>query len=121
MKYLVLISMILISCKSSISDLERERASVMKIHDDAMAKIGEVQNNTYKLQEMLDRPDSNDIKVVIQQLEEAEESMMLWMQEYKEPDKEKLSDYYASEKIKIQKVADQIDKSLENAQKYIDK
>jgi hypothetical protein len=124
MKHILLISIIFaVACTQQKSGLEEMRYEVMKIHDDSMEKIGEVRQAIFDLEERINNnPDSLTIRDLVLALENADEEMMLWMSEYKEPEGEpELKAFYAKEKERIQIVANKIYKSLEDAQKYIDK
>ena len=124
MKYILLFSITFaLSCTEKKPALEIMRAEVMKIHDDSMEKMGAIRKAVFDLEEKaLTDPDSIKIKEVMVTLENADEAMMLWMSEYKEPEgEEALKAYYEKEKERIQIVADNIYKSLEDAKKYIDK
>ena len=107
------------SCKQS-QDLEALKAEVMKIHDDSMAKIGELREFTYQLEEMVGAAeDSVRVKELIQELTKADDDMMVWMQAYVEPESG-LDSFLLDQKDKISTVADQIYTSLDNAKKYLD-
>ncbi len=109
-----------LGCAEQKPELEVMRANVMKIHDDSMEKMGEIRKAAFDLEDMAtSHPDSTIIKQLIQDLEAADEGMMVWMSEYKEPDDEsQLESFYAQEKGRIQKVADKIYKTLEDANEY---
>lgn len=120
MKYiLICFLLLLMACNNTPQEKVDQRAEVMKIHDDAMAKIGLIQTRINELEELSSNSsDSLVMREVITLLEEAEEEMMLWMQDYKEPE-EGLDSFYASEKKKIKVVSDKIDNSLEKANNYV--
>ncbi|GLR17407.1 hypothetical protein [Portibacter lacus] len=121
MKYFIALLVLVYACAPKSPSLEAQRAQVMKVHDDSMAEMGKIRSYVKKLEEKAkSSSDSTEILNIISELESAEEGMMLWMQDYKEPAEDKLESFYTSEKIKIQKVADAIYKSIENAQKHID-
>ena len=120
MKYYFYLLILIISCKGNIETVDVSREEVMKIHDDAMARMGEISNAVSELSELSKyNADSIKIRALIQDVESAEEGMMVWMEQYKQPDSD-LEVFYAKEKDKIEVVANDINKSLENAKKFMD-
>ncbi|WP_235296210.1 hypothetical protein [Portibacter marinus] len=120
MKHYLILSVLIICCKPAANNLEQQRAEVMKIHDDAMARMGEIQNAVKDLKEMpVDSAEQKQVDGLILALEDAEEGMMLWMERYSEP-KTEIEQFYRDQKEKIQIVADDIDESIARAKKYME-
>lgn len=121
--YLIVLIVSLSSCKdksSAVTDpIESARAEVMKVHDDAMLKMGEIRSLTATLEDKyLLSADSVKAKEIIKYLEDADEGMMQWMSDYAEPENN-LSKFYEAEMKKINVVADKIYSSLEKAKSFI--
>lgn len=107
--------------KGTANDLEEARKEVMKIHDDSMAEIGKLRALSFLLDSLSHhREDSLMIKNVVEKLNTADEEMMQWMSEYKEPqESEKRAEYFNAEKEKISVVAELIYSSIAEANKII--
>lgn len=122
MKYILFVAILLIACSPSKKSTADHKAEVMKIHDDSMEKMGEIRQAAFSLEDLAKtHMDSTAILKIVSELEAADEGMMEWMANYKEPEEKDMESFLAAEKVKIQEVANNIYKSLENAQKYIDK
>ena len=118
--YLILIVMLTWSCKQKADLLADAKAEVMKIHDDAMAELGNIRTAVFELEELRKTsPDSIKIDEVVSQLENADDAMMDWMGNYVEPKDDKLKDFLANQKNKISIVADKMYTSLEASKKYL--
>lgn len=92
---------------------------VMEIHDEVMPKTADIHRYKRDLKKIKDSLQITDEQFfnVIKTLEDADENMMVWMAEFKMPsDTNLVTPYLENEKIKIQKVSDDIYSSLENAQ-----
>ncbi len=108
------------ACKEKVSELEMARKEVMEIHDKSMAEIGNIIKYRTSLDTMrVQNPDSLKISELIVNLNEAEEEMMLWMANYKEPDQSELSAFYKDQKNKITLVAEKIFISINESKKYL--
>ena len=118
--YLILIVMLTWSCKQKADLLADAKAEVMKIHDDAMAELGNIRTAVFELEELRKTsPDSIKIDEVVSQLENADDAMMDWMGNYVEPEDDKLKDFLVDQKTKISIVADKMYTSLEASKKYL--
>ncbi len=130
-RYFILLYFLLGSCHSGLTDKERMEAlekKVLQIHDEAMSKMDtayELRMNLQKLnQKLIQQPtDSRIIYSVKDQavkLNLAEESMMDWMHQYKIPSNaspQQVIVYLQNQLTKINLVNNQMNSSLETAQK----
>ena len=108
------------SCKQKADLSADAKAEVMKIHDDAMAELGNIRTAVFELEELRKTsPDSIKIDEVVSQLENADDAMMDWMGNYVEPEDDKLKDFLVDQKTKISIVADKMYTSLEASKKYL--
>jgi hypothetical protein len=104
-------------------DINAMHDEVMAIHDEVMPKMEDLFNErqrlTSKLETITDSAQADIIRTSIQELTEADESMMQWMREFNprefEDDPEALVSYYAKEKERIEDVRTIVITSLENA------
>jgi len=127
---LFLLAILILSCKSNASpELQNLMDEVMEIHDEVMPKM----SDTHRLRKALKKEMKNHIEEVdekrgvllehITALEKADDGMMDWMKDYKKLSK--LSedivpmDYYQEEKIKIQKVSDDMLSAIANAEEFV--
>lgn len=117
--------MIIASC-NSINEVEKLKTEVMAIHDEVMPEMGNLMNLKSQLKEKSSELDSLDdsgdleqLNLLIQNLEEADEAMMDWMRNYKDPSNEMTENQaleYLKEKMKsIQEVKEKINTSKANA------
>ncbi|MBK9253877.1 MAG: hypothetical protein IPM42_00165 [Saprospiraceae bacterium] len=93
-------------------------ASVMEIHDAVMPEMATIHSLKRQLKslELKTAEDSASVYQQIKQLDDADEGMMSWMAEFKVPDdKAKKENYLNNEKIKIQKVSDDMISAISNA------
>lgn len=106
--------------------LEKE---VMAIHDEVMPKMGEVnklKNDIKKkadsLAEAGEEEASERLKVLADELEDAGNSMMAWMRQYKPADlsEEKIKAYLEDQKVKVEEVRTKINTRLDKARKEIE-
>lgn len=103
---------------------------VMKGHDVAMAKMGQISKSITRLTELVDSlsllketPEINALKSnyqrIIQELKYADDGMFMWMDEFKadssEDDSKARIIYLENEKVKVGKVSDAIFESLRKA------
>lgn len=99
-------------------------AEVMEIHDIAMAKMTHMYELKLQLKE-LERTKGTTpaTSAAIADLQEAHKGMMQWMRAYKAPQTEaeiaQAEPYLLEEKVKIQAVADDIDKSIKTAEQLL--
>lgn len=132
------LSILVIAClfciTSCIEKKEKEPSRmkmVMSIHDEVMPKMGTIGKLVGKLKPMADSlgPESKEAKAM-KDLQQAYESMMVWMQDLgnrfepdeimngKELTKEKQK-WLKEEEVKIKKVKEAINSSIENAQRIL--
>jgi hypothetical protein len=112
------LGLLIFACNNS-SQIENLQKEVMTIHDDeAMPRMSEISTLRRGLRSLLAEDESLDsltvaeINVVIQQLEDANEAMMVWMREYNTSmddmtDEQKLS-YLQAELVSIKTVRDEM-------------
>lgn len=121
MKYAILflsISLSLMAC----SDGQRDKLfnEVMDIHDECMPEMSTL-NRIKRTIRNADIPEDSPLKnesyTIIEKIDAAEEGMMGWMRVFKIPKKdesdEKIIPYLKEEKIKIQKVSDDMYKAID--------
>ena len=116
--------------ESELSDREKLYKEVMKIHDDVMPKMSDINRVKRNLKDQLEEGKIvNDqmkqkINASIDELIAAEDSMMDWMREFKAPKDadpdEKVIKYLNEEKLKISRVSDQMLSSLQNGSNILD-
>lgn len=96
---------------------------VMAIHDEVMPKMSTIHHYKKELKKVrTSYPEWQDsITTLIKVLDDADESMMVWMEEFKMPEKntnEKL--YLEAEKTKIQKVSNDMYSAMDLAKNFLD-
>ncbi|MGB0525921.1 MAG: hypothetical protein ACPGJS_23275 [Flammeovirgaceae bacterium] len=106
---------------------EELKKEVMDIHDYAMAKMGTLHDLEMKINAAVDSTNEKQMKLAasaINALVKADEDMMDWMRQYKEPDDvmkyEEMVKYFAVQKEMIQKVKEDTDKSIADANKLLE-
>ena len=127
--YVVLLLLLLISCNSGPSEATQQEeleANVMAIHDDAMAKMGDIYKLRRNLRSLRDtlaahQTDSTTLRALQQQIDElnqADEVMMVWMRNYSAPDtlqQEEAMAYLQQELKKIERVQTVMDSTIQAA------
>lgn len=97
---------------------------VMKIHDDVMPKMSDINRYQKQLRKQLDTESDSTKKVIlnaINNLEMADEGMMQWMADFKVPDEEPAKTTYLKDQKKhIEKVRDDMLNSMEQAKILLD-
>lgn len=96
---------------------------VMAIHDDVMPKMSTMHHYKKELKKAIDTSPTwkDSILTVIHTLDEADESMMLWMEKFSMPAKpEEAKSYLTAEKVKIQEVSDDMYKAMNLAKTLLD-
>ncbi|MFZ1703596.1 MAG: hypothetical protein WAT79_04580 [Saprospiraceae bacterium] len=96
---------------------------VMAIHDEVMPQMGPMNKLKKKLKTLKEEnPESKDVILsTIVLLENADEGMMDWMANFKVPEEaNEATTYLQNEKIKIQKVSDDMKFSMVEAQNLLD-
>lgn len=133
--FLALISLVLLSCGNSrqeVADLEEE---VMAIHDSSMVKMDAIYNRISKLKKANDALEADstqpnealsaEITAAMADLRSADDAMMDWMAAYKAPTEDAPAEesivYLEAEKISITQVDQQIDASIEQADRILSK
>lgn len=120
-----LIFILLVKCKENHKDeiavLHKE---VMEIHDSVMPRMGEIHTLKSKLKETLQpNVDSTQTFNMLKQLSDADDAMMSWMSEYKEPDEQspidEMRNFYALEKKKIIEVKKIMEDAIHNCESFI--
>lgn len=100
--------------------------SVMVIHDEVMPKMKDIYRLRKRLKEKAEQSKSSsdiaEIKSLIAALETADDAMMDWMAAYDKPDEgaEGAMDYLGQEKIRIEKVRNEMLSAIENAKRNLD-
>ncbi|RDV15051.1 hypothetical protein DXT99_12010 [Pontibacter diazotrophicus] len=132
MKHLILIVMpflLLMGCNTGPAEATQQEeleANVMVIHDDAMAKMGDIyklRRNFRSLRDTLaaQQADTATLQALQQQIDElnqADEVMMVWMRNYSAPDTlqhEQAMNYLQQELQKIERVQTIMDSTIEAA------
>jgi hypothetical protein len=106
------------ACKQE-NNVEKMKAEVMAIHDEVMPEMDNLMNLQRQLKSEIDRLDSagetekaDKLKLLVQQLQEADEAMMQWMRKYKDPspdmNEERALEYLQAEKESISNVKKKI-------------
>lgn len=98
---------------------------VIGIHDVAMAKMTQMHELRLQLQAVEKKSGASpETTKAMVDLQNAHKGMMKWMHKYKAPQNnaeyEPIRQYLLKEKVKIQKVSDDIDASISNATKLLD-
>lgn len=121
--YFIVFSVLFLSCQSKKEQLQNPLyEEVMFIHDEVMPKMGQMHKLKKELKSLKDKhPQSIDsILSAIKVIDDADEGMMAWMAEFRMPEnKAETTAYLEKEKVKIQKVSDDMYYSMELAQKLI--
>lgn len=132
-KFFILIIMpflLLAGCNTGSSEATQQEeleANVMAIHDDAMARMGDIyklRRNFRSLRDTLaiQQTDSATLQALQQQIDElnqADEVMMVWMRNYSAPDSlqpEQATVYLQQELQKIERVQTVMDSTIQAAQ-----
>ncbi|MEN7549455.1 hypothetical protein AAG747_16145 [Rapidithrix thailandica] len=136
MKHLQLTHVLLLCLFAVFTSCEKQNENetlhkeVMEIHDDAMAKMGTLQELSTQLENIItekidstDTPSVEKARNLILSLQKADAEMMDWMKAYKEPAKEtpaeEVKTYLLSEKEKITEVQTLTNNSIQAAEEFI--
>lgn len=122
----LLIAMALLGLVTGCSDsatLEKDREALMDLHDTEMARMGEIFTLKEKLTFLADSLTSDEDKAIlgerIDRLQEANEAMMQWMRDYREPSAdmpaEEQKAYFSEEMEKMKIVERLIAGSIDSA------
>ena len=109
------------------SQLDEKRAEVMKIHDEAMLHHSTINKYSRILKGVFPSIDEeaelNDIKSAITELEDANNGMMEWMQQYSDPGEEtsfeETMSYYSSVQKEMEDIHIQILNAIENSKPIV--
>lgn len=123
------------ACGNNVEQLKAEEdklaSEVMEVHDEVMPKMAEINRLSRELdkyyeanKETISDELDGQIELVQRELEKADDGMMGWMANYRQPEalrEEKTHDeimtYLQEQKALISEVAGQINSSIEEAQK----
>lgn len=123
------------ACGNNVEQLKAEESKlageVMEIHDEVMPKMAEVNRLSRELddyyeanKETISDELDGQIELVQRELEKADDGMMGWMANYKQPEAlreekthEEIMTYLNEQKELISDVAEQINSSIEEAKK----
>ncbi len=117
----------ILSCGSSSQGeeqtIESLKSEVLDIHDEVMPKMGELRTASKSLMELsATSPDSLELRALASDIKAANDRMMDWMRNYEpefEGTDEEYFKYLEDQKIKIQKVKDDMLKSLEKGKQKL--
>jgi hypothetical protein len=114
------------SCKTEVTQRD-DYKEVMKVHDEAMAKMGEMielKNQIKSLKStLLDTTGYGEADQLIRALESADEGMMVWMSEFRIPENAESAEldlYFKSEQKKVDIVSTDINTAIKKATEYLD-
>lgn len=97
------LSLIFLSCNENATDgndtqnansVTKLKGEVMRVHDEAMAKKGDVQSllTSLKVAKFGNTQDSLAIQEAYKALKEVDQNMMTWMREFKQPEEQGWTD-----------------------------
>jgi hypothetical protein len=122
--FLILLLLFLVACEPSNEQHQASlKEEVIALHDSAMARMGELMNQKLillQLQDSLLKTDaaaSQNLSEALRAVTTADEAMWQWMRAYK-PDNQKPEErlhYLQQEKVKMQNVWQDMEKSLQMA------
>jgi len=114
------------SCKSYQPEVSKLADEVMVIHDEIMPEMSTIHKLRKKIKKRLKdgqlAPEKiQNYKNSLTELENADEAMMVWMQEYEIPDAavEKQISYLNKEENKIKEVKIMMESAIKNAQNVV--
>lgn len=113
-----------ISCNDAIDQVTLLEAEVIAIHDQAMAKTSTLYALKKALKTKLNESgDSTQIFDLIKRLDDADEEMMVWMDQYEAPDADRSKESNLSnlnqQKVKIINVQLAIDEAIKVSNEYL--
>lgn len=128
-KLVILVAIALLSIITACNQknqVEKLKAEVMAIHDEVMPEMGTLMNLQKELKDRIshlhttDKSMADSLNRLVSQLEEADETMMQWMRNYKDPSpemgEEEALEYLKSKKESITEVKNKINTSKATAQ-----
>lgn len=105
--------------------IEKLFSEVMEVHDEVMPEMGTIHDLRKSFEEKLTVAEGDqkaNIELMIESLNQADNAMMDWMQQFKMPkeksDEDKI-DYLTKQKAKIDKVSVSMKSTIESAKKAI--
>ena len=125
---ILLLTIIVVACGPDRTAIQKEKhEEVMAVHDEVMPKMGTIEKLKKQFQSRADSllqvdstADVSEYLEMARQLEEANESMMVWMRAYDRPDEntshEDALKFYEAEMEKVMEVRDKMLNSIERAQ-----
>jgi ABC-type oligopeptide transport system substrate-binding subunit len=120
---LVSATFLLTSCNPELAKSKVLEEEVMSIHDEVMPKMTDLQSAKKELEMALaNGADSTSVFELLNQVDEADESMMVWMEEYEGPgeaasEEDKLN-YLNLELSRIKKVKENMLNALQAVNKF---
>lgn len=128
-KTLFITSVCLYTLSSCSESGASKREALMALHDNEMGKMDKIFALKGQLRTLNDsvviEEQKREISIQIQRLDEADEAMMNWMRNYKEPaksiDKSAREKYYDDQKLIMIKVKELIENSLDSGQIILNK
>lgn len=133
---LITVSFILFSCKSEVNKAnatptQLKHIEIMEIHDEVMLETNKISKLVRQLNSSKRKIPQNNTSLLkmfdsyISDLEAAEESMMVWMKEYKKPDFNDESvttvSYLQQERKRIEDIQKKTTKSMVNGNGLLNK
>ena len=124
---LCLLASMMFTCSDKKSESKQDelsvqelRVEVMRVHDEVMPLMSEIERLTDKLESIeASSIDSLEKEIMIKDLAEASDAMWDWMHKYEDASKEETEEekrmHYQDELQKIERVAIQMKSSIENA------
>ena len=121
------LSIVFYSCTQE-TKVEKMQAEVMVIHDEVMPEMDNLMKLKNQLKNKIARFDStggstNELNQLVKQLDEADEAMMQWMRNYKDPspemNEEQALEYLRAQKESISEVKKQINMSKAEAKEAL--
>lgn len=117
--------LVIFSCDEKLNEVQLLEIEVMAIHDEVMPKMSDIHQSRKQLQIVLEAgADSTMVFSLLQNLDYADEAMMVWMNDYKplsadvEDDIKKI--FFEEEKVKIINVRDKISGSIDKVNAFVD-
>lgn len=94
---------------------------VMSIHDAVMPEMSTLHNLKRQLKTLaVDSVETDSVRILVKAIDDADEGMMSWMATFKEPQDQSAAEaYLKEEKVKIQKVSDDMHQAISSAQAYL--
>jgi len=132
--FLVLFSWLSSCVNTQQKSVEETEKEVMDVHDQTMAKLGQIEMLSQEIKKIIDELNMDTVKDQtasieklndqLDELEKAHEAMMNWMHHYKPPEKDQQKEaalkYLNEEKEKINTVAQQMMTSIDEAEKTLE-